>query len=109
MTRFDVRMKISTIEQRDELPVGTIVMDADYDVMHKVWDPKTGGDHWSHIGTERPGNLWLPATLIFVPGRDLVREAKAFAWYFGHAAGVIDMALSEGEETKNPYRKTEES
>lgn len=97
-------MNINTQSELDALPIGSIVIDSDCDVMHKAWDPKTGGDHWSHMGTERPGNLWLPALLVHEPGRDLVREAKAAAWDFGHATGVIDEALGEGKETDNPYR-----
>lgn len=89
-------MEVTTTAQLDALPIGSIVIDSDCDVMHKAWDPKTDGDFWSHMGDERPGNLWLPALLIHVPGRDLVQEAKAEAW---------DEGSSEGN--RNPYRDEE--
>lgn len=95
-------MRITTLTELDALPVGSIVIDSDCDVMHKTWDPKTGGDHWSHMGTERPGSVWLPVLLVRVPGRDLVQEAQADAWDV--ALVFADEFVGNARNYPNPYR-----
>lgn len=108
-------MKIATIEELDELLVGSIAYDADLDVMHKVWDPKTNTTFWSYLGNEKRAAFWLPGFLINEPGRDLVQEAEAAAYDHGYLIGWKDndrewtesgtKPTEDFEPAPNPYRQ----
>lgn len=91
-------MKITTIDQLDALPIGSVILSRVYVFqreMHEVWsEPGFSGRHSS-------GAIDLPATLLHVPGRDLVQEAQADAWDEGYDSGLFD---GDAAHTPNPYR-----
>lgn len=88
--------RIETVDQLDALPIGSIVHWPDTSRAAAV---KLDADTWTITGFENGYETYRllggnPPALLFVPGRDLVQEAKANAWDEGFRAGLVD----------NPYR-----
>lgn len=77
--------RIDTVDQLNALPIGSVILDLDRD----AWQKRDNGA-WSlaYVGVGlRFTAEYLPATVLHVPGRDLVQEAQA-----GSVYGVMSVA-----------------
>lgn len=100
--------RIDTVDQLDALPIGSVILDLDQDAWQKqdngAWSLADIGDYDEVL---RFTAEYLPATVLFVPGRDLVQEAKADAFNVGWTfAQRVARAMGKGigDPPASPYR-----
>lgn len=102
--------RIDTVDQLDALPIGSIVIDGE----GKPWERRDGGARgWVCLHEDQPmrhaaRTIWWQVSgggqvaLLFVPGRDLVQEAKADAW--DQCSRTAHLQDHEPYCAPNPYR-----
>lgn len=103
--------RITTVEELDALPEGSIVLDREGDAWRK-------SGRWWLVGARDPDwdqaasvvAKYAPLRPIHVPGRDLIREAKAEAWGEGNSTAFraahhcgCDVTGCKACDVPNPY------
>lgn len=118
--------RIDTVDQLNALPIGSIVRKAPEETERTnhpdgPWSQgavaelrldAAGRPAWFFVGsslgwkTHQAG--LVPATLLFVPGRDLVREKQATSWDEGRQWLAEQWGDVETHTDPNPYRDADD-